>query len=66
MKVNKEENFGDKISLTVSKWSSLNAQSTETPVSHPVLGESLFLIPLSGVIRNWTPQYKDQDDGKYL
>ena len=58
------EKFGDKISLTGCKWSSLNAPSTETPVSHPFWGESLFLIFSSGVIRNWTPQYKDQDDGK--
>ena len=42
MKGKKVEIFWDKISLTVCKWSSLNAQSTDTPVSHPLLNESLF------------------------
>ena len=37
MKVNKLENFVNKISLTVSKWSSLKAQSTETPCWHLLL-----------------------------
>ena len=40
-----------------------NAPSTETPapVSHPLLGESLFShSPLSGVIDNWTPQYESK------
>ena len=36
--------FWTKISLTGCKWSSLNAQGTETPVSHPFWGDSLFLI----------------------
>ena len=44
-----------------------NAPSTETPapVSHPLLGESLFShSPLSGVIDNWTPQYESKKGGK--
>ena len=40
----KFENFWDKISWTGCKWSSLNAPSTEIPVSHPLLSESLFPI----------------------
>ena len=32
----KVEIFGDKISLTDCKWSSLNAPGSETPVSHPL------------------------------
>ena len=60
MKVKKFENFGDKISSTGCKWSSLNVPSTENPVSHPVLSESLFpfSVPLTGVIDNWTPSMK--------
>ena len=66
MKGKKMENLWDKISLTSCKWSSLNAPSTETPVSHSLLSESLFSfsVPLSGVIRNWTPQYEDCKVGK--
>ena len=66
MKTAKLENCLDKISLTGCKWSSLNAPSTETSVSHSLLSESLFSFsaPLSGEIRNWTPQYKDQEGGK--
>ena len=44
MKGEKVEIFWNKISLTGGKWSSLKAPSTETLVSHPFLGESLFLI----------------------
>ena len=61
------ENFLIKIRLTGCKWPNLNAPSTETPVSHPLLGESLFsyIQPLScWGNKNWTPQYKDKDDGK--
>ena len=36
MKVKKLEIFWNKISSTGSKWSSLNAPSTETPVSHSI------------------------------
>ena len=42
MKGKKVKKFWDKISLTVCKWSSLNAQGTETPVSHSLMSESLF------------------------
>ena len=52
----KADFFGDKISLTGCKWSSLNATGSETLVSHSLLGDSLFpifsFLPLSGVIRN--------------
>ena len=66
MKTAKVENYVDKISLTGSKWSSLNAPGSEPPVSHSLLSESLFSfsLPLSGVIRNWTPQYEDCKGGK--
>ena len=37
-----EDKIWDKISLTGCKWSNLNAQSTETTVSHPLL-----VIPIS-------------------
>ena len=42
IKIRKLEKIWNKISLTGCKWSSLNIQGTETPVSHPFLGESLF------------------------
>ena len=60
--------FCDKICLTGCKWSNLNAPGTQIPVSYSLLVESLFSFssPLSGIIRNWTPQYKDQDDGKCM
>ena len=63
IKIRKVEIFWNKIILTGCKWSSLNAQSTETPVSHSRL---TFAAPLSGVIRNWTPQYKDLKGVKFL
>ena len=44
MKVKKVENLRIKISSIGGKWSSLNAPSTEAPVSHRLLGDSLFLI----------------------
>ena len=47
----KVEFFGTKAAKLVSKWSNLNAPGIETPVSHSLLAESLFLLlPLSGVI----------------
>ena len=58
IKIRMMGNFRDKISLMGCKWSNSNAPSTETAVSHQFLGESLFLIFSSGVIRS--PQYKDQ------
>ena len=48
------EKFGDKISLTGCKRSSLNSPGTETPVFHPVWVNSLSsfsAFPFSGVIR---------------
>ena len=68
------EIFWNKISLTGCKWAILNAPSTETPVSHSLLEESLFfisapaasLLPFSGVIRNWTPQYERSEGGNFL
>ena len=44
MKGRKAEKFWDKISSTGFKWSNLNAPSTETPVSHSLLSDSLFPI----------------------
>ena len=44
MKGRKFETFWDKISLTGYKWSNSNAPGSETPVSHPLLGDSLFPI----------------------
>ena len=44
MKGKKVEKVWDKISLTGWNCSNLNAPSTETPVSHPLLRESLFPI----------------------
>ena len=72
IKVRKMEKLWDKISSTGYMWSILNAPSTETPVSHSLLGDSLFQfsapaassLPLSGVIRNGSPQYKGQEDGQ--
>ena len=42
MKDKKLKIFRDKISLTGSKRSNLNAPCTETPVSHSLMGDSLF------------------------
>ena len=44
IKVKNVEIVCNKVSLAGCKWSSLNAPGTETPVSHPLFGESLFLI----------------------
>ena len=64
IKIRKVEQFCDKISSTACKRSNLNAQSTETPVSHSIWSESLSPIfspccflssSLSGVIRNGSP-----------
>ena len=38
----KADFFGDKISLTGCKWSSLNAPNTDTPVSHSLFESSRF------------------------
>ena len=63
--------FWNKISSTGCKWSTLNAPSTEIPVSNSLLGGSLFSIfsPccfLSGVIRNGSPHYKGHEGGNIL
>ena len=39
---------------------------TANSVSHQFWVNPFFSFPLSGVIRDWTPQYKDQDDGKIV
>ena len=57
----KVENMGkvwNRISLTGWKWSSLNAPGSGSPAFHSFLCDSLFLFPLSGVIRNWTSQHE--------
>ena len=46
MKVKKVEICWEKISLTFRKWSNLNAPTTETPVSHPLLGTTVEMFPL--------------------
>ena len=66
--------FWNKISLKDWKRSSLHAPGSGTPVSHSVLEISLFsfsapapsFLPLSGVIRNGSPQYKGLDVGNIL
>ena len=47
MKVEKLENCENKIGFTGSKWSSLNAPGTQTPVCHPFLVISLFSFSAS-------------------
>ena len=42
MKIKKVENFENKIGSKHCKWSSLNAQSTEIHVSHPILKLGVF------------------------
>ena len=70
----KVEKFRDKISSTGFKWSSLNVAWSETPVSHSLLGDSLFpfsvpapsFLPLSGVIRNGLLWEAGQKGGNLL
>ena len=72
MKRKKVETFWGKISLIGCNLSILNAPGTETPVSHPIWGDSLVpfsapaasFLPLSGVIKNWTSQYKRKKGGE--
>ena len=54
-KLRKLEIFWNTISLTGCKWSNLNAPSIETPVSHSLWGDSLFLIFSSWVIKIGLP-----------
>ena len=61
------EKFLNKITSTGYKWSNSCAPSTETPLTHCFFEGIPFLIssPISlWGNKNWTPQYKDQDDGK--
>ena len=51
-------NFWDKISLTDCKWSSLNAQGSETHWSHPLLKNSLF--PFSAPAPSLLLMYKER------
>ena len=53
-----------KQSLKCCKWTTLNAPSTENLCIIHFWVNPFFSFPISGVIRDWTPQYKDQDDGK--
>ena len=39
----------------------MNAQGTETPVSHPFLVEYFFLNSTPWGIKKWEPQYKDEE-----
>ena len=62
IKMRMVETSGNKISRIGCKWSNSIAPTiVETQLFHPLLGESLFLIFSSGLIRNGSPQYKDQD-----
>ena len=57
MKGKKVENFCNKIRLTGCKWSGLNAQRSETPMSHPVLTFTVgicILLP-NGIWRRVAP-----------
>ena len=46
MKVEKLENFQNKIGLTGCKWSSLNAPGTETPQSYPYWEREILPTPI--------------------
>ena len=48
MKVKKLEKFCNKSGLKACKWSSLNAQGTQTPLSHPILKLGEFPFPING------------------
>ena len=48
MKVKKMETFQDKNGLMGCKWSSLNAPSTENPLSHSLLELGDFPFPIIG------------------
>ena len=57
MKGNNVEFFWNKISFTGSNWS--NAPSTETPVSHPLLSESVF--PFSAPAPSFLPLWGNKE-----
>ena len=46
IEVKKLENFQNKRGLMGCKWSSLNVQGTENPLSHPLLGLDEFPFPI--------------------
>ena len=48
MKVKMMENFQNKMGLKDCKWSSLNDQGTENPLSHPLLGLGELHFPIIG------------------
>ena len=49
------------------KWSSLNAQGTENPLSHPLLGLEEFPFPIIGPLEQYelSSQNKSEKDGKF-
>ena len=70
IKVGMVEIFCNKFSSRGCKWSSLDAQGSETPVSHPFLEDFLLSLsaslPLSGVIRIGLPSIKIGKLEKFL
>ena len=60
MKVKKMEIFQNKRGLMGCKWSSLNAQGTENPLSHSILklDEYPFLLLALWGNKNWLPSMK--------
>ena len=61
MKVKKLEIFQNKWGLKGCQWSSLNAQGTGNPLSHPILKLVEFPFPLIGPLwgnKNWPPSMK--------
>ena len=66
IKMRKLEVFWNQISSTGCKWSSLDAPGTDSPVSHPFLGESLFLISSLWGNKKRELQYKDEEAQKNL
>ena len=60
MKVEKSENFQNKRGSKGYKWSSLNAQGTGNPLSHPLLGLGELHFPIIGPQgnKNWPPSMK--------
>ena len=60
IKVEKLENFRNKMGFRGCKWSILNAPGTQTPLSHPIfkLEEILFSILALWGNKNWPPSMK--------
>ena len=67
IKMQKLENLGNTIGLTGCKGSSLNVPGTETPVSRSGWESSVFPFQPSSLWdnKNWAPQYKDVEAGKF-